>query len=597
MFQSLKKTIFSVLVSIFFFRPFADNIKVNKNKDTGRGRQEEKILPRTAEAKSKLSFRLLSTVGIMKNNGRNRGKGAKKSAGSAIVGRKAARKEQRRKKKAGKQQFLLKRFGKDGKASKGAEGHKDAQHKVDKKEPSVPKSAPSSSSKEDQRQRSAEKQRRKRLRQENEVEEAHIRSLEKKLRLDKRRKKTGSSELPASFAEDGLDFLLDACDSDKIRQFGKEEDDLFGEDQDSGSDQEVSDQEEEKPEPEEEGGMVEEEAEASDQEEEEGEDEEDPESGEESAEEEEGDDEEEEEEDSDDEKEEEDSGTWEDIYGRTRDAKGNVLPTQPPPSVSATTATPGGKYVPPALRARLAAESGGGAGEEEKRRQERLTRLRRRLKGLLNRLAAANMSPLVREVEDLYSGSAHARAELNGCLFSLVSESLLESPSRTPERMVLEHALLVSLLHANVGVEVGASFLQSTVLKYRQLRESYDPESNSKEQDNALLFVAALFTFKVAEAGLVFDLLDELAEAFLEKDVELIVAVLRATGFGLRRADPARLKELILKIQRRSSEAKGDGGGVSTRVDFMLEVLMAIKNNNVRKIPNHDDEHQQFLLK
>ena len=48
----------------------------------------------------------------------------------------------------------------------------------------------------------------------------------------------------------------------------------------------------------------------------------------------------------------EDKGIWEDIYGRTRDAAGNV--------VKATTAT---KYVPPALRAQAEAAAGKGAAD------------------------------------------------------------------------------------------------------------------------------------------------------------------------------------------------------------------------------------------
>ena len=33
------------------------------------------------------------------------------------------------------------------------------------------------------------------------------------------------------------------------------------------------------------------------------------------------------------------------------------------------------------------------------------------------------------------------------------------------------------------------------------------------------------------------------------------------------------------------------------RVRFMLEMLIAIRNNNVKKIPNYDSEHQQELLR
>ncbi len=39
--------------------------------------------------------------------------------------------------------------------------------------------------------------------------------------------------------------------------------------------------------------------------------------------------------------------------------------------------------------------------------------------------------------------------------------------------------------------------LQMSVQKYRRFREEFDPEANGKEQDNALLFISHLFTFKV----------------------------------------------------------------------------------------------------
>ena len=55
----------------------------------------------------------------------------------------------------------------------------------------------------------------------------------------------------------------------------------------------------------------------------------------------------------------------EDIYGRLRDTKGNVV-------------TSGAAYVPPARRRQL-----DGAGDEA--RQQRLIRLKKQLKGQLNR--------------------------------------------------------------------------------------------------------------------------------------------------------------------------------------------------------------------
>lgn len=79
-------------------------------------------------------------------------------------------------------------------------------------------------------------------------------------------------------------------------------------------------------------------------------------------------------------------GPWEDIYGRLRAADGSILPT-----IST------GKYVPPALKAL--------SGESQSQQ-----RLERQLKGLLNRLAEANMASIVSQVEQLFmTNSRHGK--------------------------------------------------------------------------------------------------------------------------------------------------------------------------------------------
>jgi nucleolar MIF4G domain-containing protein 1 len=52
-----------------------------------------------------------------------------------------------------------------------------------------------------------------------------------------------------------------------------------------------------------------------------------------------------------------------------------------------------------------------------------------------------------------------------------------------------------------------------------------------------------------------YDILEKLAESFGEKEVELILLVLRSVGFSLRKDDPLALKELILRLQQKAGEA------------------------------------------
>ncbi|XP_069672026.1 nucleolar MIF4G domain-containing protein 1 [Periplaneta americana] len=445
-----------------------------------------------------------------------------------------------------------------------------------------------------------QKQRVKQLKRANEDEDKVIRKLEKQLKLNKKKRKS----IPKSFAADGLDYLLEVCDGEKIGQpsmvdqmmqdSGSEfeedlaliqKDDNISEGQDNvleSSDNEDTERQKGKREHESESENDEMEIEGDELgsvkvelESEEDELESDNDELESKKEELESDDEDVEsrrdgsEDSNSDDNAEKQAGEeyWEDIYGRTRDKQGNV--------VEAKT----GKYVPPHMR-----ESATGGDKQ-------LERLRRQLKGLLNRLAENNMSSIASQVEELYM--SHSRHAVNEALTNLLTESLV-APVMTPERLIMEHALLVAVLHANVGTEVGAHVMQVFIKKFDEKCQSDQPVED-KSLDNILLVLSHLYNFKVFNGVLLYDILEQLTQSFGEKDVELILLVLRSVGFSLRKDDPAALKDLILRLQQKAGEASDLRN--STRVKFMLEVLLAIKNNNMTKIPNYDPTHSEHLKK
>lgn len=125
-------------------------------------------------------------------------------------------------------------------------------------------------------------------------------------------------------------------------------------------------------------------------------------------------------------------GTWEDIYGRLRGKHGEVI-------------TPGSKYIPPAIRSKL-------DESEDKKKSQILDRLKKQLKGLLNRLAESNMHSIATQIEELYM--KNSRNDMNQTLTNLINEALITDIS-TPERLLMEHVMLIAILHANIGTEVG----------------------------------------------------------------------------------------------------------------------------------------------
>lgn len=222
-------------------------------------------------------------------------------------------------------------------------------------------------------------------------------------------------------------------------------------------------------------------------------------------------------------------GTWEDIYGRLRAKDGSVV-------------TSGQKYVPPAARLK----------SEDSSRSQKVERLTKQLKGLMNRLAESNMHSIATQIEELYM--SNSRNDMNSVITNLVIEALV-SNILAPERLLMEHVLLITVLHANVGTEVGAHFLQTIVKLFDEYLKNPD---ESKKLDNVIIILAQLYNFKLFDCKLIYEILDKLADIFEEKHVECILHILRNVGFSLRKDNPIALKNLILSLQKRASNVSDE---------------------------------------
>lgn len=275
--------------------------------------------------------------------------------------------------------------------------------------------------------------------------------------------------------------------------------------------------------------------------------------------------------------EEEEEKLTEDIYGRTINKAGNL--------VEEPKAT---KYVPPHLRNK------DGSGAEDAARNEKLLRLRRLLKGSINRLAEQNLHKIVNEIEQLYM--QNSRHDMNESITKLLTDALI-GRSLSSERMVLEHCLLIAVLHGNVGTEVGAHFMTDLVKRFDTLAKQLSSLAvDNKELDNVVQLLSHLYTYKVFDCSMVFEMLQRLTVDLGEKGIECVLLVLKAVGFMLRKDDPIALKEFIVEIQKKAQAAPADLRE-NIRLKFMLDTLMAVKNNNVNKIPNYDDSVSQHLRK
>ncbi|XP_076617338.1 nucleolar MIF4G domain-containing protein 1 [Chaetodon auriga] len=445
----------------------------------------------------------------------------------------------------------------ESKAHSGESGRAPAE------KPDTPKTP--SSSKKGKKVSKLQESRKMALMEANQDEDKEIKKLERRLGLNKRKNK---KSLPQSFVADGLDYILGVLDS------GSSAAGMFDDDDDD--DMDVAKENFEK--------LNEDDSQLSDEEEEprdemasegsdgdmgsfEDDDDDDDDMG---------DEEEEAEEEMEDEQDESDAAGSDDESEEEVEEEAETLDTNTSESVSSAAL---GKYVPPHLR---------GAGDDK--RKAELEKLKRNVKGLLNRLSEPNMASISGQLEELYMSCS--RKDMNDTLTEVLLAACV-TPALMPDRLLMEHVLLVSVLHHTVGLEVGAHFLETVVRKFDEV---YKNPTEGKECDNLVAIVGHLYNFQVVHSALIFDILKLFIGAFTEKDVELVLFVLRNVGFGLRKDDALALKELISEGQRKASDM-GSKFKDQTRVRFMLETMLALKNNDMRKIPGYDPEPVERLRK
>lgn len=239
------------------------------------------------------------------------------------------------------------------------------------------------------------------------------------------------------------------------------------------------------------------------------------------------------------------------------------------------------KYMAPHLRACVGNEP------------EEHTQIRRRIRGLLNRLSESNVESVTGEISMIFQTIARSAAS------QIISEEILASCSGGPrgnEQYAAVFAAFVAGMACLVGVDFSAKFMASFA---KCFEDEYDKEDNLSLR-NLTLLLCYLCIFGVCSSDLVYDFLIMLSKQLTEVDVSTILTVLQCCGMKIRADDPAAMKDFIVSVQKRTNELKASGGGgqekiYSKRMEFMLETICDIKNN--KKRPKEDPAHHTRIKK
>ncbi|KAK9813973.1 hypothetical protein WJX73_007570 [Symbiochloris irregularis] len=214
-----------------------------------------------------------------------------------------------------------------------------------------------------------------------------------------------------------------------------------------------------------------------------------------------------------------------------------------------------GTYVPPALRARVKAGADGGA-------------LQRRVKGLLNRLAASNLQGIASEVAALMQQAG--RLAVGDLLTDELLQAVVKGPRASAAFCGVTAAFFTGLAASLQAPELGARFAEATAMQLEAARL----EGDTLACRNLVLLLGNLCMCGLLHVGILFSLLATFTARFDEEDVVMMHGLLGACGFHLRSQDPSALKDFIVAVHARAASST-----MTQRARLLLDLIIDIKNN------------------
>ncbi|KAF2203052.1 hypothetical protein GQ43DRAFT_454699 [Delitschia confertaspora ATCC 74209] len=246
-------------------------------------------------------------------------------------------------------------------------------------------------------------------------------------------------------------------------------------------------------------------------------------------------------------------------------------PTQPrvrenpyAPPVAPTTTPNIAKYIPPSMRGPPSSDA------------EALSRLKRKVQGLLNRLSEANMLTILKDIEKIYQ--ENPRGYVHTTLIDLLI-GLLADPTTLMDTFLILHAGFITAVYKVIGTDFGAQMVERIVSEFDKHYQE-NKNGTGKQATNLMSLVAELYILQVIGSNLVFDYVKLFLNELSEINTELLLRIVKISGQQLRQDDPSSLKDIVLLLQKAVSTT-GEKK-LSVRTKFMIETINNLKNNRVK---------------
>ncbi|KAI6239121.1 Nucleolar MIF4G domain-containing protein 1 [Aphelenchoides fujianensis] len=206
-------------------------------------------------------------------------------------------------------------------------------------------------------------------------------------------------------------------------------------------------------------------------------------------------------------------------------------------------------------------------GVDTSKAQEKLEKLNEESE-LLNESTLVHS---VKTMEQIFK--SNSRNDVKQIFYEVYIKSVA-TPFALTDRLLIEYAAFLSLVHQLVSSEISAFFVEKFVLHYLELIEK--PEEEGKALRNGAVLLAHVYNFKIVKASFLFEIMDKLTKHASASSLSMIGEIFTYAGIALRKRDGPLLNEFLLRVHRKVDELKA-ASKQDERLKFVLDDLATTK--------------------
>ncbi|CAJ0595008.1 unnamed protein product [Cylicocyclus nassatus] len=252
----------------------------------------------------------------------------------------------------------------------------------------------------------------------------------------------------------------------------------------------------------------------------------------------------------------------EDIYGRTINRKtGQVIGADPKAALK-----------------KLEDLDAKGGNDESKLEIERV------LLGTINRLSEGTLVRSHQVIAQYWQN--HSKNDVKSCLTRIILR-LIGSPYRLQDQLLSLYALFIAHIHAFISEEISAYFVEVFLRDF--IKEiSTAQTADDKKLENSVVFLANLLHFRVIKMSVIVEVLQKLREQLTVDNLQLVVTLSSYSYKSLRRHYWTAFSEEMSAVSKKLESAVFSG---LPRAKFLGETLLSLQKAPPSNIDQSVIEH------